>query len=84
MNANRVSDHPNVVISKSGECVGAERTLNIFLWRKQLMPCDSYSYGKGWVLFPQLKPRVKSFSRMPGECLCVPAVMGAQRTVPDS
>ena len=31
MNANRVSDPPNVVISKSGECVDAEGTLNIFL-----------------------------------------------------
>lgn len=44
----------------------------------------THPYGKGWVLFPQLKSRVKSFSRPPGELSCVPAVIGVQRTVPDS
>ena len=36
----------------------------------------THPYGKGWVLFPQLKPGVKSFSRPPGEPSCVPAVIG--------
>lgn len=48
---------------QSQECVDTERTLDEFLWRKQLVHCDSHPHGEGLRLFSQLKPGVKSFNR---------------------